>query len=201
MKSHGPGCLMGPSPLPGERPGHEPGSRPGPLGFAGKSAGAAVKLARRFILTRCRVPVPPPDRVRGRTGKRTTSALTDPAAKPPQARPRVGPLWAARLSGAKADRKNVRRPVSRVLYGGEPPRRPFIWDGACAPPRATYPDADAKARLADEPPCIPIRPCSGRGLPCPLPCGRGGGLLPHRFILAGARKRAVPAVCFLRRCP
>lgn len=31
---------------------------------------------------------------------------------------------------------------------------------------------------------VPIRSCSRRGLPCPLPCGRGGGLLPHRFTLA-----------------
>ncbi len=45
---------------------------------------------------------------------------------------------------------------------------------------------NAKARLSADGRCIPIRPCSRRGLPCPLPCGRGGGLLPHRFTLAGA---------------
>lgn len=33
---------------------------------------------------------------------------------------------------------------------------------------------------------IPIRSCSRRGLPCPLPYGRGGGLLLHRFTIACA---------------
>ena len=45
--------------------------------------------------------------------------------------------------------------------------------------------------------CIPIRSCSRWGLPCPLPCGRGGGLLPHRFTLTAPGA----AVCFLRRYP
>ncbi len=44
-----------------------------------------------------------------------------------------------------------------------------------------------RTRFADEPgaetPRVPIRSCSRRGLPCPLPYGRGGGLLPHRFTL------------------
>ncbi len=35
--------------------------------------------------------------------------------------------------------ENVSRPVSRVLSGGYPPRRPFIWDDARASPRATNP--------------------------------------------------------------
>ena len=53
----------------------------------------------------------------------------------------------------------------------------------------------------------PIWPCSDRGLPCPLACTRGGGLLPHRFTLAcavGLRLRArlwPSAVCSLLPCP
>src|SRR5262249_54879139 len=40
--------------------------------------------------------------------------------------------------------------------------------------------------------CIPIRSCSRRGLPCPLPYGRGGGLLLHRFTIACAHS---PQIC------
>jgi len=53
--------------------------------------------------------------------------------------------------------------------------------------------------------CIPIRSCSRRGLPCHLPYGRRGGLLPHRFSLACAPKvrgrREPSAVCSLWRYP
>ena len=39
----------------------------------------------------------------------------------------------------RARSKNVSRPVSRVLSGGYPPRRPFIWDAHCWAPHATNP--------------------------------------------------------------
>jgi len=63
--------------------------------------------------------------------------------------------------------------------------QPFIWDGTCAPPRATYPDDWPGNRLARVAPrrVIPIRSCSRWGLPC-RPCRQvRGGLLPHPFTL------------------
>ena len=48
-------------------------------------------------------------------------------------------------------KKNVRRPVSRVLYPFWG-RRPFLWDAACAAPLATNPDRSGRRR-----PCL-IRP-------------------------------------------
>ena len=56
------------------------------------------------------------------------------------------------------------------------------------------------------PHCSPMCPCSGWGLPC-RPCRHGrGALLPHRFTLAGSRRRsvlcgAVPRVTSAGRWP
>src|SRR4030095_11869805 len=36
-------------------------------------------------------------------------------------------------------RKIASRPISRVLSGGCPPRRPFLWGAHCCVPRATNP--------------------------------------------------------------
>jgi len=59
---------------------------------------------------------------------------------------------------------------------------------------ATYPDAHPRMgwRLASS--SIPIRSCSRRGLPCPLPYGRGGGLLLHRFTIACAHSLTAKAL-------
>ena len=85
---------------------------------------------------------------------------------------------------AKADRQTVYKPG--FVQGGEPSGRPFIWDPVRTGPRATYPDTPTRkpavtgqARLHG----VPIRSCSWWGLPCLLPYGRSGGLLPHRFTL------------------
>jgi len=36
-------------------------------------------------------------------------------------------------------KKNTSRPVSRVLFGGFPPRRPFLWDACRQAPHAINP--------------------------------------------------------------
>ena len=83
--------------------------------------------------------------------------------------------------------ENVSRPVSRVLSGGCPPRRPFIWGDARTSPRATNPgsglDPDSAPRFPARP-AAPIWSCSRWGLPCHLCCQRRGALLPHHFTLA-----------------
>jgi hypothetical protein len=85
---------------------------------------------------------------------------------------------------------NASRPVSRVLsllrrgFGGDDHS-----SGPCVAARFSRPTrtrrADAREAGAS---CVPIRSCSWRGLPCPLPYGRGGGLLPHRFTLTLLRR-------------
>ena len=89
--------------------------------------------------------------------------------------------------GGALPRKNAGRPVSRVLSAA--PRGggwPFIWDACRHAPRATNPDGGA-----GNTPCparagraVPIRSCSGRGLPCRSRRRERGALLPHPFTLA-----------------
>ena len=69
--------------------------------------------------------------------------------------------------------KEVRsRPVSRVLYGVETPRQPFLWDRGYPRPRATYPGA---ARAT---PLLPYLVLHRMGFAAPGRCRREGALLP-----------------------
>jgi len=109
----------------------------------------------------------------------------------------------APLPSSPRQENHVSRPVSRVLSGGEPPRRPFIWGAHCWTPRATNPGCGVDhARRNGEPlrHAAPIRFCSRWGLPCHLCCQRRGALLPHPFTLAAAGEPA-SAVCFLWHFP
>ena len=74
-------------------------------------------------------------------------------------------------------------PVSRILSGGEPPGRPFLWARRCRRALAANPDPWAEAALRPKPRGVPIRHCSRWGLPCRSCCQSRGGLLPHRFTL------------------
>ena len=154
-----------------------------------------------------------PRRPTGRGKPRT--ALARPGA--PKAQPRPGeaarpfsvsggaqthapPETATALSEGEI-KVGVSRPISRVLSGGLPPRRPFIWGAACAAPRATNPGGgrDRAWNARSEPRtsrAAPIRSCSRWGLPCRLRCRRRGALLPHRFTLAvaGCPARAVSSL-------
>ena len=86
------------------------------------------------------------------------------------------------------------------VRGGDHSSAAGLADGLVRPTRMTCGDARAA-----EAALIPIRSCSRWGLPCPLPCGRGGALLPHRFtlalirrsILCGTIPRIAPARCYL----
>ena len=118
------------------------------------------------------------------------------SAKPVASRDRVARRPGAKRALIRKWKERIRWPVSRVLFPGEPGRRPFICDRPCGRSGATYPD-DMRRRMWANP-FIPIRSCSRWGLPCPLPCGRGGALLPHPFTLTGAE---APAVCSLLRFP
>ena len=102
-----------------------------------------------------------------------------------------------RRAYSRRRRKAASRPVSRVLYGGETARQPFIWDHRCRRPRATNPDGSVETRLRAKPCAIPIRSCSRWGLPCHDRYRPRGALLPHPFTLAGD----TPAVCFLWHFP
>ncbi len=84
------------------------------------------------------------------------------------------------------------------VQGFDPSVRPFIWDLARARPLATYPDTPTHKRAVTQravPHGVPIRSCSWWGLPCLLPYGRSGGLLPHRFtltsVIQGSRRRSI----------
>ena len=100
--------------------------------------------------------------------------------------------------------KSARRAViSRVLFPHG--RRPFIWDAPCGAPHATNPDGSASRRAcpSDEKRAVPIRSCSGRGLPSRrfLQNGRCALTAPfhpylpdgRRFVLCGAFPRPLPA--------
>ncbi len=87
----------------------------------------------------------------------------------------------------------VRRPVSRVLchsfqYGKNAATIPLRRTLLCA--WRDLPGWRCKASVRKTA-SIPIRSCSRWGLPCPLPYGRGGALLPHRFTLTGECRRSV----------
>jgi hypothetical protein len=84
--------------------------------------------------------------------------------------------------------KNASRPVSRVLYSPLPKLgrvTTIPLDHASPHGSRDQPERDARMRVPFDKlrACVPIRSCSRRGLPCPLPYGRGGGLLPHRFTI------------------
>ena len=120
------------------------------------------------------------------------------------------PLECRAAAHTTAARRNVTsRPVSRVLSGGFPPRRPFVWGAGCRAPRATNPGGslDETRRSRGFPRgrhAAPIWSCSRWGLPCQRRYRRCGALLPHRFTLAWAAPvtRLDPsAVSFLWHCP
>ena len=67
------------------------------------------------------------------------------------------------------------RPVSRVLSGGFPPRRPFVWGACCRAPRATNPGGSLDetclptvSRRQPRRPYLVLLPV-GFALPAPLP--------------------------------
>ena len=90
----------------------------------------------------------------------------------------------------KAESKRVRRPVSRVLSSPESDGWPFLWDARYRTPHATDPGGDAETPLPVARRAAPIWSCSRWGLPCRFRCRSRGGLLPHRFTLAGPANRA-----------
>ena len=67
---------------------------------------------------------------------------------------------------------------------------PFLWDARYRAPRATDPGGDAETPLPVARRAAPIWSCSRWGLPCRSRCRSRGGLLPHRFTLAGPANRA-----------
>ena len=83
-------------------------------------------------------------------------------------------------------KKNTSRPVSRVLSGVVPPRRPFIWDACCQAPHAINPGGRHERACVPRFPrsaAPPIRSCSRWGLPCHVCYQTRGALLPHLFTL------------------
>ena len=99
-------------------------------------------------------------------------------------------------AGNQAKCQTVYKPG--FVQGVAPSVRPFIWDLARARPLATYPDTPTHKRAVTQravPHGVPIRSCSWWGLPCLLPYGRSGGLLPHRFtltsVIQGPRRRSI----------
>ena len=99
--------------------------------------------------------------------------------------------------------KNASRPVSRVLYGPDANTgtwQPFIWDDACAPPRATHPDdwpGKGRNSLSADPrhPYSVLLPV-GFTVPFLLPETRWALTPPFHPDL-----RKPQAVCFLWHCP
>ena len=66
---------------------------------------------------------------------------------------------------------------------------PFLWDGCCHPPHATYPDGSSKTRFSPRRTArkaVPIWSCSRWGLPCHYRYRQRGALLPHLFTLTSA---------------
>ena len=82
-------------------------------------------------------------------------------------------------------------PVSRVLSGGCPPRRPFIWDWDRSQPPATNPGGGLDRAWSQELPPRPCRPYSvllpvGFAVPPPLPetrCALTAPFHPYRLRL------------------
>jgi hypothetical protein len=75
------------------------------------------------------------------------------------------------------EKRGFGRVVSRILC------RPKPVNVICLGDR--YPgSASLSRRMARAAPGSPIWPCSRGGLPCPVACASGGGLLPRRFTLA-----------------
>ncbi len=72
----------------------------------------------------------------------------------------------------------------------KPARRPFILHARYRTCHATNPDGSPE-RTRGCPRAIPIRSCSRWGLPCRWRYRKRGGLLPHRFTLAGHVRRSV----------
>jgi|GEM_PF-6847574 len=115
----------------------------------------------------------------------------------------------------------ARRSVSRVLSSARIRRSAQIGDHSSGMPVARHllqptrtgsRDAPVVTALR-RPNSVPIRSCSRRGLPCLLPYGRSGGLLPHRFtlthgifqrigrsVLCGAIPRVTPGGCYPPPC-
>jgi len=96
--------------------------------------------------------------------------------------------------------QTVAKPVSRVLWDGEPSRRSFLSGRSRPRPPAAYPQRlDRGGHLS-----LLIWPCSRWGLPCRVCCQPRGELLPHLFTLAQPplcfRSASASAVCFLWHC-
>jgi len=93
--------------------------------------------------------------------------------------------------------------ISRVLSAEA--GRSFIWDLTCVRPLATNPNS----RPENGPCAVPIRSCSGRGLPSLSRYRKSGALLPHLFtltcrwqavIFCGAIPRIAPAGRYPASC-
>jgi hypothetical protein len=87
--------------------------------------------------------------------------------------------------------ENVSRPVSRVLSGGCPPRRPFLWGADCSAPRATNPGGGEDRAGRESCLSHPCRPYSvllpvGFAVPLPLPAARCALTAPFHPCLCGS---------------
>jgi hypothetical protein len=143
---------------------------------------------------------------RGRESLRGLSART--TRRPRGAGAQVPMQARSRLPGRRALRRwPLLKPAARVVpaikcqptykpgsvWRVAPPRRPFVWDAACAAPQATNPGGGRDCAWTARSPrkvhvhpnlrAAPIRSCSRWGLPCRLRHRRRGALLPHRFTL------------------
>ena len=106
---------------------------------------------------------------------------------------------------SKLNRKNARRPVSRVLSLPRGRGWPFIWDARCRAPRATDPDGGVKTRL----PAVSYARGSGRpsllglapGGVCPAAPVTGGAGRSYRPVSPLPAPVGWPAVCFLWHFP
>jgi len=99
---------------------------------------------------------------------------------------------------AAAARQAVCKPGSVLPAKG----RPFLLDDACAASPAANPDRSRRRRPGPCGRAVPIRHCSGRGLPCLIRRRTSGALLPHLFTLTPQAGRfnlcdAIPRVSHL----
>jgi len=97
-----------------------------------------------------------------------------------------------RHAGHRWTRQRICKPGSVLPANGD--GRPFLYDGACAPPPATNPDSGWKHTLKPKLRAVPIRSCSRWGLPCRFRYRSRGALLPHPFTMASP-KRSPSALC------